>query len=70
MATMEHPEGGLTRRQLGGAAALALPALAQTPPAKPVGELEAARAQARQTSEQLRKFKAPMLLEPSFVFRP
>lgn len=59
----------VTRRQL-GAALVAAPVAAQTPPAKPVNELEAARTQARQSSEALRKFQVPQLLEPSFAFRP
>jgi hypothetical protein len=64
---MKRP--GVTRRQM-TAAVLASPAIAQTPPAKPADELEAARAQVRKRSEALRAFKVPQLLEPSFTFRP
>jgi hypothetical protein len=61
---------GLTRRQLGAAAA-ALPALAQNAPApaKPADETEAARASARQAATALRNFKISATLEPSFVFK-
>jgi hypothetical protein len=52
------------------AAAMAAPLLAQTPPEKPGGDADAARAQARQNLDTLRKFRTPMLVEPSFVFRP
>jgi hypothetical protein len=60
---------GVTRRQL-AAAMMAAPAAAQTPPAKPANELEAARSEVRRASDTLRKFKVPQLLEPAITFRP
>jgi hypothetical protein len=63
---MKRDRRGVTRRQI-AAAFLAAPAVAQTPP---VSDLEAVRRQTQQTREQLRKFKVPQLLEPSFAFRP
>ena len=60
---------GVTRRQL-AAAMMAAPAVAQTPPAKPANELEAARTEVSRAGDALRKFKVPQLVEPSFLFRP
>jgi hypothetical protein len=69
MASMDKRTTGITRRWV-AAAALASPLLSQTPEAQPASELEAARAQAARNSDQLWKFRTPVLLEPSFVFRP
>jgi hypothetical protein len=69
MAAMDKSKRGLTRRRL-ATVALAPALLAQTPEAKPGGELELARAQVRENGERLRKFQTPMLLEPSFSFTP
>jgi hypothetical protein len=57
---------GMTRRQI-AVAAFAAPAIAQTPQSD---ELQTARAQAKRNGDELRKFKIPQLLEPSFSFRP
>jgi hypothetical protein len=65
---MDKQNRGITRR--GIAAAIALPLLAQAPESKPASELESAQAQLRRTSEQLRQFRTPMLLEPGFIFKP
>lgn len=59
----------LTRRAVLAAAA-ATPALAQAPAAQQPGLLAEAKVQVQRNGEQLRKFKIPALLEPSFVFRP
>jgi hypothetical protein len=69
MASMEKPKTVISRRAL-AAAVFAGPLLAQKPESDPVQELEAVRTQARRSSDQLRKFQTPVLLEPSFVFRP
>ncbi|HLG95359.1 MAG TPA: hypothetical protein VKX49_03495 [Bryobacteraceae bacterium] len=63
-----------TRRQL-ALAALSMPAVAgQTPappplPQTPDQELQAARSQNRQISEQLAKFPLPMTTEPAVHFK-
>jgi hypothetical protein len=44
---------------------MAMPALAQKSP----GEVDAARAQARENGAALRKFRISTALEPSFVFK-
>jgi hypothetical protein len=65
----------LSRRQLAAAVVAAAPVLAQTGtaqrPALPGDDLNAsAREQVKRTSETLAKTAVPMLLEPSFAFRP
>jgi hypothetical protein len=65
---MERP---LTRRQF-AATAFATSTAAQTPEPQrsQADELAAARDRVRQASAALRKIPVPILLEPSFAFRP
>jgi hypothetical protein len=59
----------VTRRQLALAVAGALPVLAQTPPADE--DLNAAvREQVQRNRQALAKIEIPIMLEPSFAFRP
>ncbi|MBC8166215.1 MAG: hypothetical protein H7Y20_10125 [Bryobacteraceae bacterium] len=68
---MKQSTRGVTRRQVAAAIPGLAPLLAQAPvPATPEGELEAARAQAKQNRDLIRKVHLPVLLEPSFFFRP
>jgi hypothetical protein len=66
----------LSRRELALAVAAAVPAAAQTSPppqaAPPAAEdvEAAAREQVQRYSELLAKTEVPILLEPSFTFRP
>jgi hypothetical protein len=65
----------LSRRDLAAAVAAAVPALAQTTaaqrPASPEEDLSAsAREQVKRNGETLAKTEVPILLEPSFTFRP
>jgi hypothetical protein len=69
------PDHKVSRRELAIAVAAAVPALAQTAaPQQPTSTSEdldaAAREQVRRYGELLRKTELPVLLEPSFIFRP
>lgn len=65
---MKQSKPGITRRSMAVMTVAAGPVMAQSPP--PPDELAAARAQSKQNAVQLRKHPVPMLLEPSFLFRP
>ena len=65
---MDKRTRGVTRRSI-AAAAIGAPLLAQTPESKPPDDTQIALDRTRQTSEQLRKFRTPVLLEPAFMFR-
>lgn len=69
MKAMRTRAQGVTRRAVLAASAAA-PALAQTPAAQQPGLLADAKVQVQRNGDQLRNFKIPALLEPSFVFRP
>jgi hypothetical protein len=58
----------LTRRQAIVLAPASL--LAQAPAPNASGELEAAVKQVQRNAEALRKFRVPMMVEPSFAFEP
>jgi hypothetical protein len=65
----------VSRRQLAAAVAGALPALAQTGtaqrPALPEDDLNgSAREQLKRSGDALARADVPILLEPSFTFRP
>jgi hypothetical protein len=61
----------LTRRQLAGALAAAVPGIAQTAPVPAPDDYDAiSRAQIKQNSAQMAKSVVPMSVEPSFVFKP
>ena len=63
----------LTRRQLAGALAIAVPALAQQPaattPPTAAQDLESARERNRNLAKELAAFSIPMSTEPAFQFK-
>ena len=64
----------LTRRQLAGAVAIAVPALAQQPAANTTPptasqDLESARERNRNLAKELAAFSIPMSTEPAFQFK-
>ncbi len=58
----------VTRRKL-FAAPLAVPAIAQTAPATPEDEIQAARESLRRNADALAKVKVPVETEPAFLFK-
>jgi hypothetical protein len=59
---------GWTRRQIAAAVTLPVPLLAQEPVAS--SELNQALEQVKRNAEILRRFRVPILTEPSFAFKP
>lgn len=67
---MIRRKDGVSRREIAAALALAVPAMAQQPPASAEDLDAAAREQFARSGDLLRKFKVPTATEPSFAFRP
>jgi hypothetical protein len=70
MGRNPQKDRALTRRQMGAMVLAPGSLLAQAPAANASGELEAAMKEVQREAEALRKFRVPMMVEPSFSFEP